>query len=124
MHEQTAPGLEPHIDLAAARLRHLPTPELRVLDPLSRRVGLLRRIETRRPFWFISRRCGSLSNPAPGSSRRWRGGRVSLLVETVLAAARAADDAGGDAVRIQGDDLMRAFGFAPPAECVRVVARA
>ena len=31
---------------------------------------------------------------------------------------------GGRAVRIQGDDLMRAFGFAPPAVGVRVVAGA
>src|SRR5215204_924317 len=124
MYEQAALFIEPHLYLAAARMRHPSLPELRVVYPLAFGVNLFRRVGAQRPTGRVSCRPGRCPAPARRASRRRADGRLLLLVEAVLSAAGAADDCGGDAVRIQGDDLMRAFGFAPSAVCVRVVAGA
>lgn len=123
--EDAALGLEPHLDLAAAGLFDLTPSELRMLDPLARGEDLLRRVRPGRPRRRgITRALGRHAGSASSASRRGRSVQVLLLVVAVLAAAGTADDGGGDAVCIQGDYLVRAFGFAPPAVRFRVVAGA
>lgn len=116
--EQAGSGIEADLDFAVSGLCHLSLTELGVIDPLSDGKDLFRCVGTQTTAGSLLGR-GRRSNSASRDSRR---ARLLLLAEAMLVAAGTTDDSGGRAVRIQGDDLMCAFGFASSTESIRVVA--